>query len=36
LSKLAGLDDKIIDYVCKIKGSQKIGKYLPEKLIVAD
>ena len=28
-----GLDDGIIDYVCEIKGSHKIGKYLPGTLI---
>ena len=29
LANYVGLDDQIIDYVCEIKGSLKIGKYLP-------
>ena len=28
-----GLDDGSIDYVCEIKGSHKIGKYLPGTII---
>ena len=33
LVNYVGLDDGIIDYVCEIKGSHKIGKYLPGTLI---
>tara|TARA_Y100000031_G_C8217185_1_gene384031 strand:- start:262 stop:1500 length:1239 start_codon:yes stop_codon:yes gene_type:complete len=33
LVNFAGLDKGIIDYVCEIKGSHKIGKYLPGTLI---
>ena len=28
-----GLDDSILDYVCEIKGSLKIGKYMPGTVI---
>lgn len=33
LVNYTGLDNGIIDYVCEIKGSHKIGKYLPGTLI---
>ena len=33
LVNYVGLDDGLIDYVCEIKGSYKIGKYLPGTLI---
>ena len=33
LVNYVGLDEAIIDYVCEIKGSLKIGKYLPGTLI---
>ena len=33
LVNYTGLDNGIIDYVCEIKGSYKIGKYLPGTLI---
>ena len=33
LLNYTALDNGIIDYVCEIKGSHKIGKYLPGTLI---
>ena len=33
LVNYVGLDDGIIDFVCEIKGSHKIGKYLPGTII---
>lgn len=33
LINYVGIDDGILDYVCEIKGSQKIGKYVPGTLI---
>jgi len=33
LVNYVGLDSGIIDYVCEVEGSQKIGKYLPGTLI---